>query len=267
MLENLPQLSLGTAALIIFLLCALYVIARGMLRMMAGTLVIAVSAWLGYMAWQLAPELSIKSFGQLLPAMLYGLPVVVFLTVFFLLRVILKTITRPFAERADAHREDRFSLRRLVFRLPLLLIPTALLWLIGAVIVHHFGALEEIRTVSDEAPGEASEPGTLARLKASITRTVPASWLERLDPLTSPDRLEVAKLIATQESAPKTVMEFEPVIDPETGLPYPRAIIVHDADLQGLARDRRFGTLLRHPQLDKLMNDPEVRRWIGRPGR
>jgi len=263
LIENLPQISLGTAAILIFVICAVYVIARGMLRMMVGTGVIAASAWLGYRAWQMAPELSIEWLGDLHAAVLYGLPVVVFLAAFFLLRAILKFVTRPFAERADAHREDRFSLRRLVFRIPLLLIPTGLIWLLVAVIVHHLGAVQEIRTANEEAP---AEPGTLARLKESVARTLPAAWLERLDPLTSPERIELAKLIAIQEAAPPGGPPPEPVINPETGQPYPRAIIVEAPELQGLARDRHFGTLLRHPHFDKLMDDPEVRRWLERLG-
>jgi hypothetical protein len=262
-IENLPQISLGTAALIIFLGCAVYVIARGMIRMMVGTLVIAASAWLGYRAWQMAPELSIEWFDKLSPAVLYGLPAAVFLVAFFILRVILKFLTKPFAEKADAHREDRFSPRRLLFRIPLLIIPTALLWLLGAVIVHHIGAVQEIRTVQAETP---AEPGTFARLKAQVAKILPAAWLAKLDPLTSPDRVEVAKLIAAQEAAPRGGPVLEPVIDPETGKPYPRAIIVESPELQGLAREQHFGTLLRHPQLDKLMQDPEVKRWIARLG-
>lgn len=265
MIEALPEISLGTAAILIFLVCALYVVIRGMLRMMIGTLVLAASVWLGFQTWQMAPELSLEWLGSLSPIVLYGLPTVVFLVSFFVLRMILKFVTRPFAERADEFREDRFSMRRLAFRVPLLLIPTALLFVIGAVIVHHIGSLEEIRVAAMQMPGEeetAEEPSYLGGLKASVARTIPATWLAWLDPLTEPDRINLAKLIAIQESAPRRVSELEPVIDPTTGRPYPRAIVVEDAELQGLARDGSFGTLLRHPGLKQALDDPEVRRWI-----
>ena len=267
MIQAFPEISLGTAAIIIFVICAFFVIVRGMVRMMVGTLVIAASAWLGFRAWQLAPELSLEWFERLSPAVLYGLPAVVFIVSFFMLRLILQVLTRPFAERSDEFREDRFSFRRTVFRLPLLLIPTGLLFVIGAVIVHHIGSLEEIRLAASKMPGDEEAPEEvtyLGELKASITRIIPASWLAWLDPLTEPDRLNLAKLIAVQESTPRDGSHLEPVINPETGRPYPRAIIVEDPELQGLARDGSFGTLLRHPGINKALEDPEIRSWIER---
>jgi len=262
---SLPQISLGTAAIAIFAICAFYVIVRGMMRMMVGTVVIAVSAWLGFRAWQLAPALSIEWTGNLSAIVIYGLPVAVFLFAFILLRLVLQTLTRPFAERSDEYREDRFNPRRMLFRLPFLLIPTALILLIGAVIVHHLGALEEIRiAASGKSAGEeeAAEPTYLGRLKASVTRAIPAGWLARLDPSTAPDRLNLAKLIAIQEAGNGGSSELEPAIDPETGRVIPRAIIVEDPELQDLARDGSFDRLLRHPRLEQALEDPEVRRWI-----
>jgi len=264
-IESLPQISLGTAAIGIFLACAFYVIIRGMIRMMVGTLVIAASAWVGFRAWGYAPELSIQWMGHLSALVIYGLPVAVFLFAFILLRLVLQTITRPLAERSDEYEEDRFDPRRMVLRLPLLLIPTGLILLIGSVVVHHLGALEEIRiAASGGASGEEeiADPTYLGKLKASITRTIPETWLSRLDPSTSPDRLGLAKLIAIQESAECGSSKLEPVIDPETGRAIPRAVIVEDPELQDLARDRSFAFLLRHPRLEQALEEPEVRRWI-----
>ena len=267
MIQALPEISLGTAAIIIFLICAFYVIVRGMLRMMVGTLVLAASVWLGFHAWQMAPELSIEWLDRLSPLVLYGFPAAVFIVAFLVLRLIFQVLTRPFAERSDEFREDRFSIRRMVFRLPLLLVPTALLFVIGAVIVHHVGSLEEIRMAATQMPGDVEIPeeqSYLGGLKASITRTIPASWLAWLDPLTAPDRLNLAKLIAVQESTTGAGSQLEPVIDPETGRPYPRAIIVEDPELQGLARDGSYEMLLRHPGLNRALEDPEIRSWIER---
>ena len=265
MIDTLPQISLGTAAIIIFLICSFYVLLRGMLRMMVGTLVIAASAWLGFRAWQMAPGLSLQWLDRLSPVVLYGLPAVAFIACFFLLRRIMQSLTRPFTERSDEYREDRFRPGRMILRLPLLLISAGLLFMIGAVIVHHFGSLEEIRVAASKMPGDEEIPeetSYLGRLKESVTRTIPASWLAWLDPLTAPDRLNLAKLIAVQESGPRHDAHPEPVIDPETGQPIPRAIIVEDPELQGLAREGSFGTLLRHPGLNQALDDPEVRRWI-----
>lgn len=264
-METIPQISIGTAVIAIFVICVFYVVVRGMLRMMVGTLVIAISAWLGFRAWELAPTYSIQWTGGLSPFLIYGLPLGIFVAAFFLLRLILKTITRPFAERSDEHREDRYDIRRMALRLPLLLIPTALIFLIGAVVIHHLGSLEEIRVVAAKTGTDAPAENLsyLGKMKASVTRAVPERWLSWLDPSTSPDRLNLAKLIAIQESdAAKETPDLEPVIDPATGRPIPRAIIVEDPELQGLARDRSFGPLLRHPRLKQALDDPEVQRWI-----
>lgn len=264
MLETLPQISLGTAAIIIFAACVLYVMVRGMVRMMVGTAVIAASAWLAFLIWREAPQLSIQWTGQLSPVVIYGLPLAVFTFSFILIRLILQGITRPLAERSDEYREDRYRPGRMLVRLPLLLIPTCLIVLIAAVVVHHFGALEEIRMATTmPAAGDGSAAGSsyLASLNESIKRTIPAGWLARIDPSTSPDRVDAAKLIAIQEAGGGAI---EPTIDPATGHVIPRAVIVEDPELQTLARDRSFGSLLHHPHMEKILEDPEVRRWLSR---
>lgn len=262
MTETLPQISLGTAAIGIFLVCVLYVMVCGMFRMMVGTLVIAASAWLGFHAWRMAPEQSMQWMGHLSPIVIYGLPAAVFAFAFILLRLVLQTLTRPFAERSDAFREDRFNPRRLFLHLPLLLIPTSIMVMIFAVVFHHISSLEEIRNAANHtaADGEVVSGSTyLSRIKHSITRTIPADWLTRLDPSTSPDRVQVAKLIAIQASA---VPGQPAVIDPASGQPIPRAIIVQDVELENLARDGHFASLLRHPNLETFLEEPEVRRWL-----
>ncbi len=86
---------------------------------------------------------------------------------------------------------------------------------------------------------------------------VPESLLKMLDPLTDPSRLNLAKLVASQTDSSPT-----PVIDPRTGKPIPRAIIVEDRELQNLARDGKFGTLLRHPLLTKALADPKLQKLL-----
>jgi len=82
--------------------------------------------------------------------------------------------------------------------------------------------------------------------------------MDKMDPLTSQQRLRLAKMIAANTDKP-----LEPVIDPDTGKPIPRAIIVDSPELESLAREGRFSTLLRHPLLTKLLADPEVRENLG----
>jgi hypothetical protein len=253
--DSIPQISLGTAALVIFLVCAGFVMLRGVSRMIVGTIVLALSAWVALIAWQSAPAVSIDWFGKPVTAVTNGLPVVAFIGSFFLLRLLLKAIVSPFGRPAAERSESSITLTRLAFRLMLALIPTALIWLIGATLIHHAGSVAEVRAHAEQSLGHReSTPAKFSqRLKDSVAAAMPESWLRFLDPLAEPGRLELAKFIATHPRG-----TLEPVIDPATGQPIPRAIIVDDPQLQNLARDGKFGSLLRHPLLTKAMQDPKV---------
>lgn len=269
MMDSLPQISLGTAALVIFVACVGYVMLRGMLRMMLGTLVLAASVWLGFNIWQAAPELSIEWTGDLNIAITHGLPVVAALAAFFLMRAILALVARPFSPARIDERPLGQRMLGSALRLPLALLPAALLWLIGAVIVHHAGSISEIRAFAEQSRNGADdaatvESGVLHRLKHSVANTLPPAWLAFLDPLAEQGRLDLAKWIAAQEAAGPAGLTLEPLIDPATGLPIPRAVIIDEPDLQDLARDGSFATLLRHPQLTRALQDPEVRQAIDR---
>jgi hypothetical protein len=82
--------------------------------------------------------------------------------------------------------------------------------------------------------------------------------MDQLDPLTAQPRLQLAKMIAASPDKP-----LKPIIDPKTGRPYPRAIIVDDPELLDLAKQGRFSTLLRHPLLSEALKDPLIRQALG----
>ena len=90
-----------------------------------------------------------------------------------------------------------------------------------------------------------------------IEDALPESWIRTLDPLAQHNRLTLAKLIATQSES-----RLNPVINPQTGKPIPRAIIVDDPDLQNLAREGKFSTLLRHPLLTEALADPKIQKLL-----
>jgi hypothetical protein len=260
--DSIPQISLGTAALVIFAACAGFVMLRGMTRMIVGTIVLALSAWIAFIVWQSAPAVSFDWFGKPVAAVTNGLPVVAFMGAFFLLRMLLKAIVSPFGRSTAEPREDSSTIIRLSFRLLFALIPTALIWLIGATLIHHAGSVAEVRAHAEESIGirEATPAKFSQRLKDSVAAAMPESWLRFLDPLAEPGRLELAKFIATHPQG-----TLEPVIDPATGQLIPRAIIVEDPRLQNLAREGKFGTLLRHPLLTKAMEDPKVQALLKDP--
>lgn len=255
-MTSIPQLSLGTAALIVFLVCAGFVMLRGMTRMIVGTVALALSAWIGFEIWQMAPTLSVEWFGKSIGLITTGLPIVVFLASFILIRIIAKTIARPFGKSPDEATSSGSPIIRLTFRLLLALIPASLIWLIGATFIHHTGSIAELRAFAGKSPGvNDSPPAKFSKnLKFSIEDALPESWLKTLDPLADASRLTLAKLITAQSESPR-----QPVLDPRTGKPIPRAIIVEDPELQNLAREGKFGTLLRHPLLTKALNDPQLK--------
>ncbi len=255
--DFIPQLSLGTAVIIIFAACAGFLLVRGMTRMIVSTLVLGLSAWIGFLVWRQAPTLSVDWTGKFLPWLTNGLPIAAFLMAFFVIRKIAQMITRPFGKSQKA--EKPRSLIATGFRLLLALIPTTLICIIGAALVHHSGSVAEVRAYSEKSTGKkkAAPDSYSQRLKSSIEATLPASWLNALDPLTQPARINLAKLIAAQSESP-----HKPVIDPQTGKPIPRAIIVDDLTLQNLAREGKFDTLLRHPLLTKALADPKIQKLL-----
>jgi hypothetical protein len=255
--DSIPQISLGTAALIIFAVCAGFVMLRGMTRMIVGTVVLALSAWIGFLVWQKAPAFSIEWFGRSVGIITTGMPIAAFPVSFFVIRKIAKTIASPFGKKNES--ESSTSIISLALRLLLALIPTSLICLIGATFIHHTGSIAEIRAFAEKSLGitGATPAKYIQNLKQSVEHALPESWLKTLDPLAEPSRLALAKLVTAQAESP-----LEPVIDPRTGKPIPRAIIVEDPELQTLAREGKFGTLLRHPLLTKALNDPKVQALI-----
>lgn len=251
--DSIPQLSLGTAVLVIFALCAGFMFLRGMTRLVVGTAVLSVSAWVGFRVWQVAPTLSVQWTGKSQAWMTHVVPVVAFLVCFFVLRKITKAVASPFGKS-----EGGGSLIGTAFKLLLALVPTSLICLIGATLVHHTGSIAEVKAYSQKTNGGNQAPAEFSqRMKGAVEAAVPEGLLKVLDPLTDPSRLNLAKLVARQaDDSP------EPVIDPRTGKPIPRAIIVDDPELQNLARDGKFGTLLRHPLLTKALADPKLQKLL-----
>jgi len=253
--ESIPQFSLGTAALVIFLLCVGFVFVRGIVRMLLGALVFGGSLWAGFLVWQKTPGWTISLMGKPVDWVSIVLPVVAFIGTFLVSRLIINFFLRPFKGTADSGARTPGGI---VFRLILSIVPTAFLWLIGATLVHHFGSIAEIGKASGvPAPAEPGWMEKALELKNAVAAVVPADWLKKLDPLSDPSHLSLAKLIATQPTS-----KLPPVIDPQTGKPYPRAIVVDEPALRDLADDGRFSTLIRHPLFQKALNDPKIQQAI-----
>lgn len=247
-METLPEISLGTAALVIFGCCAGYMLLRGIAQTIVNVACLTLSAWVGFRIWQQAPSLAIDWFGKPSEIVATGLPIASFLATLLVLRKVIGFFRAPVPQT----REDIAprSGGQLVFRLIATLIPAIMLFLVAATFIHHAGSVAEIRN--------SVHPSWAGKMKKSLTSAIPEKLMSWLDPMASEPRLRLAKMIAASSAN-----SLEPVIDPVTGKPYPRAIIVDDPELLNLARDGRFSTLLRHPLLSEALKDPLIRQALG----
>ena len=249
--DSLPPLSLGTAALAIFVVCAGFVLLRGMTRMVIGTVILGLSTWIGFWVWQQTPSLASDWLGQSPAWVTTAAPILAFLVTFFLLRKIVKIITKPFGESSATATPRSLAMKGVM--LLFALIPTSFISLAGITLIHHFGSVAEVKSYAGTSRGIPKTPtdSFTGRLKSTIESALPTAWISALDPHTQPSRIALAKLITAQ-----------PVTDPDTGKPIPRAIVIDDPELQALAREGNFGTLLRHPHLTKALADPKIQKLL-----
>ncbi len=252
---SLPDISLGTAALIIFILCVGYMFIRGLARTLVNTAFFTVSAWIGFRVWQQAPALALEWTGSSSPLWITtGLPILAFLASFYLLRKIINF----FRISGSAEHAGPRSSGQLMFRLLIALIPAVLFCLTAATFLHHATSVAEIREFAQPGGADSAESNLAKGFKESLSSAIPGALLDWLDPLASDPRMKLVKMIVAGEDR-----QLEPVINPETGEPYPRATIIDDPELQSLAREGRFSTLLRHPLLSEALKDPKIRQALG----
>lgn len=253
---DVSQISLGTAGLVIFVLCVAFVFLRGVVRMFLGALVLGGSLLVGFLVWQKAPGWMITLMGKPVEWISSALPVIAFLATFVVARAVIGFFLKPFKRSSDSGAGTPGGI---LFRLVFSLVPTGFLWLVGATLVHHYGSIAEVeKSAAGKQEKQADWIERIAELKPAISAILPQDWLKKIDPLADPEHLSLAKWFASR-SGPNKMKE---VIDPETNKPYPRAIIVEEPELQHLADDGKFSTLLRHPLLEKALNDPKVREAV-----
>jgi hypothetical protein len=249
-------ISFSTIALAIFVVCAGFVLLRGIMRILLGCVVLAGSAWVGFRIWQLAPDLVKATFGTHLQWLAGVLPIVAFLITFFVGRLVVKFLYSPFQNTSDEYPKPPLTLTRLLVAAFFTLIPTCIVGTIAAILIYHAGAVTEIRDTAEKAPHSRAADLVLD-LKSSVVKSIPQKWLQLFDPLLDPSRLALAKAIAREAQFP-----HKPVIDPKTGKPIPRAIIVDDPELQNLVHEGKFSALLRNPLLTKPLQDPKVQAFL-----
>jgi hypothetical protein len=257
-MEALSQISLGAATLLIFAVFAVYMLIRGLLRTITHLSILAISLWIGFLTWQEAPSLAIQWTNQTSPFITTGLPILTFILTFILIRKIFRFFFTPISTQSETDDSDHPPTRSLTGKLLVTFIFTSVLCLIAAGVIHHITSITEIREYAKNGGIENDIPGFSSRLKKSLTSSIPDSLMDKLDPLGSQPRVQLAKMIAESSEKPS-----HSAIDPQTGKPISRVLIVDNPELISLAKKGRFSTLLRHPMLTKALNDPLVKKALG----
>lgn len=249
-LDSLPQLSLGTAALFIFIACASLAVLRGIARILTGSLILCASGAAAYLAWRHAPLLSIPHGSWLVPS-ITGVITFVFLR--GILRYLVKPLGSPNDEVADANKRSPL---RWLFTTVLSLIPAAILSVTGAAAVRSAGSISEISRFADRGRTPVSGPGLLAEWKDIVNRILPDDWLHRLDPIADDARVTLAKLVALGDRTPPP-SAIKVLEEPEI-----RNLIRNDARLRELAKARRYGDILRDSRLDHIVANPDLHKML-----
>lgn len=257
-MEALSQISLGAAVLLIFAVCAVYMLIRGLLKTIINLSILALSIWIGFLTWQHAPSLAIQWTNQTSPFITTGLPILTFVLSFILIRKILRFFFTPISTQPEEYEDVPPPSRSFTGKLFVTFLFASVFCLIAAGVLHHITSVAEIRDHAKSGGTQKETPNFAARLKHSLTSAIPASLMDKLDPLASEPRVQLAKMIASSPETPP-----QPEIDPATGQPIPRAIIVDDPELISLAKKGRFSTLLRHPLLSEALEDPLVKKALG----
>ncbi|HEY1121027.1 MAG TPA: hypothetical protein VGE67_05485 [Haloferula sp.] len=249
-LETIPQVSLGTAAVLIFGACAVLAVVRGLLRIFAGSLVVFLSGFVAYQTWRHAPSIDIPGGPWIAPVIAGGV-------VFFILRAVLHFVMRPFGKKNEEAAEgSKRSPKRWLVTSLLSLIPTGLLWFTGATALRNIGSVAEIRRFVEGDHGTAPPLAFVAELKETINRFLPEGLFQGIDPLADDARVTLAKLIALGDNGtpPKAILVME---EPEI-----RALIQHDPGLRELAKQKRYADILRDPRLDHVMANPDLKKML-----
>lgn len=257
-LDTIPQISLGTAALLIFGAIASLCLVRGLLRILWGTLILCIAGLVSFLTWQYSPTLSLEWLGHEARWFSIALPLLTFLLAFFLLRSIGRAVVRPFHSSAEETAgKARRSPIRWALTLLLSLIPTALIWFAGATLLRHAGSVAEIKAYASSLTDQplSDRAAFLAKLKTSIENAVPSSWFEAIDPLTDQARLNLAKLIAMGDATPPKAI---PILE-ETDL---QELLLSDPELRRLAAEGRYSEILRDPRLDQLLENVDLRQVL-----
>lgn len=238
-MDSLPEISLGTAALIIFGCCAIYLFLRGLARTFINTALLAVSAAVGFWLWQNAPSLTLQWTEEPSPILFIAIPAAGFLLTYLILRKAIGLFRAPLPRISEETTPK--SKFQLLSRLLLALIPAAALCIIAALAINHFGAISEIENYAENKSPTSEHPTTTSNLRETLTSFIPPEILEKFDPSSASDQITTAKSL---------IAKFQNRETPANLSPHNITQIINEhPDLIDLIKDGHYSTLLRHPAL------------------
>jgi len=247
--EGVSELTLGSATLLIFAACAAFSLIRGLIRMVFGTLILCVSAYVGYLVWTRVPS------ADSAPWVSYAIPGAAGVITLVALRFVMNFLTKPFGGGKDAGNR---SLVHKLFRMAFSLVPASALWFSGVTALHHAGSVAEIRSFVDSSHDDSPPKRTefLAEVKEVVDRFLPQGLLQHVDPLSDKARVTLAKLVALGDGPPP------PKAIPVMEEPEIRRLILSDPQLRELARQHRYADILRDPRLNQVIDNPDLKRLL-----
>lgn len=244
LMNSFSEMSVGGFVLVIGVICAVFALLRGIFRIVMATLMLAAAVLVGYWVWMETPGMAQRIIDHPPVWAPFVLPAVAGFATFCTLQNVLRILLKPFGSRATAPRSFGGKMISLV----LSLVPTSLICVAVATAVRHMGAIQEME--------QPTIPHTATLLKQTIDQYIPPAWMQRLDPLTDPERITLAKLIsmASDEHIPRAIPVDEAGILQQGVMADPR--------LLELGKEKRFSDLLRDPAIEKALADPRIKQTL-----
>jgi len=252
-LERIPDLSLGTAALIIFAAIAALALLRGLLRILWAVVMLSLAALAALFAWRHAPAIGRSWFEPLpdwfSPTLTAASFVLALIALRFLGRLLAETTRQPGLPAGETRRSPAHRALTLLFSL----IPAALLCLTAGAVIHQAGGVAELRAFGEKVARQPTPDHTafLARLRRGLDQSLPG-WIGGEARGSDELRLRLAKLITWLDRNPPRAI---PVLEEHQI----RELVLADPELRRLAREGRYGEILRDPRLDRLLENDNLR--------
>ncbi len=189
---------IGVVALIA-IVCAVIALLRGAVRLTWWSLRLAMAVIVGYWIWWYSVDWLLLAWKD---APVWGQvigPIMAVLTMDTILLRLKNLVLQPFRRQSEPNDAAPRSTGARLLSLIGSLIATGILASLALLCLRHLGSIEEVK-------GTTVTP-QFSPLKTAIDRYIPPAWTQRFDPLTSPERLTMARLLmmARGDAVPRAI--------------------------------------------------------------